>query len=64
MSEELLVRKARRRIEVFKNLERYLRIIVDVVKGLDENAEVYLIFPKIKHMGDGSGRNCRNGREG
>jgi len=42
LSEELLVREARRRIEVFKNLERYLRVIVDVVKGLDENAEVYL----------------------
>ena len=42
MSEELLVEEARRRAEIFKDLERYLTIIAETVKELDEDAEVYL----------------------
>ncbi len=42
MSEELFVEEARRRAEVFKNLERYLTAIAEAVKELDEDAEVYL----------------------
>lgn len=42
MSEELLVSEARRRREVFENLEKYLRELVDVVKRLDPSSEVYL----------------------
>jgi len=40
--EKLLVEEARRRAEVFKNLNRYLRIIYQTVKELDENAETYV----------------------
>ncbi len=42
MSERLLVEEARRRAEIFRNLEMYLRIIVETVKSLDRNARVYL----------------------
>lgn len=42
MSERLLVEEARRRAEVFRNLPKYLKVILDTVKGLDENAEAYL----------------------
>jgi predicted nucleotidyltransferase len=42
LSEELLVEEARRRAEIFRNLGRYLATIVDVVRGLDGDAEVYL----------------------
>ncbi len=42
MSEELLIREAKRRIETFKNLKTFLKIIVETVKGMDPNAEVYL----------------------
>ena len=42
MSEELLVKEAKRRAEVFKNLQKYLKTLVRVVKELDEGAEVYL----------------------
>lgn len=42
MSEELLVEEARRRAEIFKDLERYLTIIAETVKELDVDAEVYL----------------------
>ena len=42
MSEELLVREAKLRAEVFKNLPKYLEAIVKVARELDENAEVYL----------------------
>ena len=42
MSEELLVSEARRRREVFENLEKYLGRLVDVVKRLDPSSEVYL----------------------
>ena len=42
MLEELLVEEARYRAKIFENLPKYLRIIVDVVKELDEEAEVYL----------------------
>ncbi|MEB2836827.1 MAG: nucleotidyltransferase domain-containing protein [Desulfurococcales archaeon] len=36
------MREARRRAEVFRNLDRYLARMVEVVKGLDPGAEVYL----------------------
>ncbi len=42
MSEKLLVEEARRRREVFGNLEKYLRVIVDTARGLDKNARIYL----------------------
>ena len=42
MSERLLVREARRRAEIFKNLDRYLKLIAETVKRLDEGARVYL----------------------
>ena len=42
MSHELLVKEALRRQEIFKNLNKYLRIIKSTVEKLDENAEVYL----------------------
>ena len=42
MLEELLVSEARRRREVFENLEKYLKRLVDVVKRLDPSSEVYL----------------------
>jgi predicted nucleotidyltransferase len=37
-----LVKEAKRRAEIFNNLEKYLRKIVDVVIGLDGEAEVYI----------------------
>jgi len=37
-----LVREARRRREIFGNLEAYLRRIAEVVRGLDPQAELYL----------------------
>jgi len=37
-----LIEDARRRQDVFKNLDKYLRIIKEVVKSVDPNAEVYL----------------------
>lgn len=42
MSERLLVEEAKRRIEIFRNLPRYLRIILDAVKQIDDKAEVYI----------------------
>ena len=42
MSEKILVEEARRRAEIFKNLPRYLRIIMKTVKELDKDAELYL----------------------
>ena len=42
-SKKLLVKEARRRAEVFKNLDKYLRIIAEVVKKLDPEAKAYLI---------------------
>ena len=42
MSERLLVEEAKRRAEIFRNLPRYLKVILDVVRGIDGNAEVYL----------------------
>lgn len=37
-----MVKEARRRAEIFKNLDKYLKLITDVVKSLDGDAEVYL----------------------
>ncbi len=41
-SQRFLVEEARRRAEIFRNLHRYLKIIVETVKELDGDAEVYL----------------------
>ncbi len=37
-----MVKLAKHRAEVFRNLEYYLKVIVKAVKELDEKAEVYL----------------------
>uniref|UniRef100_A0A7J3KF60 Nucleotidyltransferase domain-containing protein n=1 Tax=Staphylothermus marinus TaxID=2280 RepID=A0A7J3KF60_STAMA len=42
MLEKLLVKLAKHRAEVFRNLEHYLKIIVEAIKDLDGKAEVYL----------------------
>ncbi len=42
MSERLLVKLAKHRVEVFRNLKHYLKVIVEAVKEIDEKAEVYL----------------------
>ena len=42
MSERLLVREAKRRAEIFKNLDKYLKIIAETTKKLDKNAKIYL----------------------
>ena len=42
MSEELLIKEARRRAEVFKNLREYLEVIVCTIKELDKNSEIYI----------------------
>ena len=42
MSERLLIEEAKRRAEIFRNLPKYLRVILDTVRSIDENAEVYL----------------------
>lgn len=40
--DKLIVEEARRRAEVFRRLDEYLKAIARAVKELDENAEVYL----------------------
>lgn len=42
MSEELLIKEAKRRAEVFKNLREYLEVIVCTIKELDKNSEIYI----------------------
>ncbi len=42
MWEDLIVDEARRRAEIFRNLEKYLRIIAETVRELDREAKVYL----------------------
>jgi len=42
LSERLLVEEAKRRAEIFRNLDKYLKIIAETVKEFDKNAEVYL----------------------
>ncbi|WP_243676263.1 nucleotidyltransferase domain-containing protein [Vulcanisaeta distributa] len=37
-----LIEDARRRQDVFRNLDKYLRIIKEVVRSIDPDAEVYL----------------------
>lgn len=39
---KLLIKEAKRRAEIFKNLDKYLKKITKIVKELDKNAEVYL----------------------
>lgn len=42
MSHKLLIREARRRQKIFKNLDKYFEIIKSTIKKLDPNAEIYL----------------------
>ena len=42
MLEELLVEEARERKRIFENLNVYLKKVVEIVKRLDEDAEVYM----------------------
>jgi len=42
LSERLLIEEAKRRAEIFRNLPKYLRVILNTVRSIDENAEVYL----------------------
>jgi predicted nucleotidyltransferase len=42
LSEEFWLREARRRREVFENLDTYLRRLAAIVKRLDPSSEVYL----------------------
>lgn len=41
-SEKLLVDEAKRRAQIFKNINDYLKLIAETVRKLDCNAEVYL----------------------
>lgn len=41
-SEKLLVSEAKRRAQIFNNLDWHLKKIAEAVKRLDENAEAYL----------------------
>ena len=40
--EDMMVEEAKRRREVFRNLDKYLSKVCSVVKTYDEDAEVYL----------------------
>jgi len=42
LSEKVLIEEAKRRIETYKNLKHYLRIILDSIRELDNLAEIYL----------------------
>ncbi len=42
MSEKFLIKEAREREKIFRELNRYLEMIYKTVKELDKNAEVYL----------------------
>ncbi len=42
MSEELWVREAKRRREVFENLDKHLQRLLEAVKRLDADSELYL----------------------
>jgi len=42
LSKELLVKEARRRAEVFRNLDSYLKTIAETVREIDGEAEIYL----------------------
>lgn len=42
MSERLLIREARRRERIFKNLDRYLKKLKKEMKKLDENSRLFL----------------------
>lgn len=41
-SEKLLVNEAKRRAQIFKNINEHLKTIAETVKKLDSNAEIYL----------------------
>jgi len=40
--EDLLINEAKRRREIFERLDEYLKKIVETVRKIDSNAEVYL----------------------
>jgi len=40
--EELLIKLARHRAEVYRDIRHYLKIIMETAKELDREAEVYL----------------------
>lgn len=42
MSHEILVKTALKRQEVFRNLERYLQSIIEIVNNIDPSAQIYL----------------------
>lgn len=42
MSGRLLVKEAKRRAEIHRNLKHYFRVILDAVGEIDDSAEVYL----------------------
>ena len=42
MWEDLLIDEAKRRREIFENLDEYIKKIVETVKKIDSNAELYL----------------------
>lgn len=42
LSKDVLIKRALRRREVFQNLPKYFKIILDSVKEIDKNAKVYL----------------------
>lgn len=41
-SRELILKYARRRRDVFENLDKYLEKIKEIVKNIDHDAEIYL----------------------
>jgi len=51
-SSDLFVEEAKRRAEIFRNLDRHLRAIAGMVRELDHEAEVYLFgsVAEGKHM--------------
>ena len=48
MWKKLLVEEAKRRAEIFRNLDKYLKKVAEIVKELDKNAEVYLFSSVVK----------------
>ena len=42
MLEELLISEAKHRAHIFKNLDKYLRKIAEIIKEIDKEAQIYL----------------------
>ena len=42
MSERMLIEEARKRMEIFGNIDKHLKAIAKIVKGIDKEAKVYL----------------------